>query len=139
MNTPTPSQTTSGINVDVRTASGASLVVANLVIWALQTYVFKGSVPATVYAAVYAIVSAAVGVFFTHVALNKMPPSYMSALKQRIRTGKNNPIVLPNNAEGGQSAPNFSSSTYVGRDWNAATAENPIVDDNPTPPIGGAA
>lgn len=150
MNTPTqtpPSPSTNTLNIpkpDIRTVSGISIVATNVLLWVFKTYVFRAAVPSDVTVALYAVVPAVVGVVFTHLALNKMPPSYLEALRQRWAKSMRDPMIHiadipPNTVQ--LDLPSMGTVTsgniqVTGPDgFPPITAENPTVDDNPA---GGA-
>jgi hypothetical protein len=83
--------------------------------------------------ALYAVIPAAVGAAFTHIALNKMPPSYL----RDFRTAWNKAIterkisVLPNSSVSLPELPVLTTSDVPTTPDIPVTTENPVTDDNP--------
>lgn len=65
------------------TVSTASIAVTAALVWLIQTYVLHGQLPGPVTVAIYGVVPAIVGGFFTRHALNQMPPNLDKAIAAR--------------------------------------------------------
>lgn len=63
--------------------STASIAVTAALVWIIQTYILHGNLPGPVTVAIYGIVPAIVGGFFTRHALNQMPPKLDAAIAAR--------------------------------------------------------
>lgn len=134
------------------TVSTASIAVTAAIVWALQTYVLHGNLPGPLSVAVYAVIPAIVGGFFTRHALNQMPPNLDKAIAARWDKkfhADQGTKVVPQRSSLADISPLYRSNLGYSESQShgnpvqtygepPVTAENPVVDDNPYKP-GGAA
>jgi hypothetical protein len=81
---------------DVRTISTTALALIGLINWLLASYVFHGTEPSAVSAALMVLVPAGIGFLSTHIALNIFPPKQLAKLKADFAiAAKGSPIIMP--------------------------------------------
>lgn len=117
--------------------STASIAVTAALVWLIQTYILHSNLPGPVTVAIYAVVPAAVGGFFTRHALNQMPPNLDKAIAARWDKkfhAQQGTRVVPTDSIVGlpirNEPPMYRSN--LGYSQPPVTAENPTgKDDNP--------